>query len=71
MCVCVRASFTPLGIISGHLWTDSKDSLEQISWDTCDPGLKTSHKKHWYICSNSQQYIVWVKMIDFSNIKYH
>ncbi len=27
---------------------------------------KSSHKQHWYICSNSQQYIAWVKMIDFS-----
>ncbi len=30
---------------------------------------KTSHKSHGYICSNSQQYIVWVKSIiniDFS-----
>ncbi len=27
---------------------------------------KTSHKEHRYICSNSQQYIVWVKIIDFS-----
>uniref|UniRef100_A0A8C1V773 EMI domain-containing protein n=1 Tax=Cyprinus carpio TaxID=7962 RepID=A0A8C1V773_CYPCA len=27
---------------------------------------KTSHKYHWYICSNNQQYIVWVKIINFS-----
>ncbi len=27
---------------------------------------KTSLKSLEYICSNSQQYIVWVKMIDFS-----
>ncbi len=27
---------------------------------------KTSLKLHRYICSNSQQYIVWVKIIDFS-----
>ncbi len=27
---------------------------------------KTNHKSHRYICSNSQQYIVWVKIIDFS-----
>ncbi len=27
---------------------------------------KTSHKQHGYICSNSQKYIVWVKIIDFS-----
>ncbi len=26
---------------------------------------KTSHKQHRYICNNSQQYIVWVKMISF------
>ncbi len=26
---------------------------------------KTSHKSHRYICSNSQQYIVWVKIVDF------
>ncbi len=27
---------------------------------------KTSHKNHGFICSNSQKYIVWVKIIDFS-----
>ncbi len=27
---------------------------------------KTSLKSHGYIYSNSQQYIVWVKIIDFS-----
>ncbi len=27
---------------------------------------KTSHKQHGFICSNSQKYIVWVKIIDFS-----
>ncbi len=27
---------------------------------------KTSHKSLGYICSNSQKYIAWVKMIDFS-----
>ncbi|XDV28083.1 hypothetical protein PO909_031478, partial [Leuciscus waleckii] len=26
---------------------------------------KTSHKSHRYICGNSQQYIIWVKIIDF------
>ncbi len=26
---------------------------------------RCSHKQHRYICSNSQQYIVWVKIIDF------
>ncbi len=28
----------------------------------CD---KSSHKQHSYICSNNQQYIVWVKIIIF------
>ncbi len=27
---------------------------------------KTSHKSHGFICSNSQKYIAWVKIIDFS-----
>ncbi len=27
---------------------------------------KSSHKQHGSICSNSQQYTVWVKMINFS-----
>ncbi len=27
------------------------------------PEHKTSHKQHEYICSNSQKYIVWVKII--------
>ncbi len=26
---------------------------------------KSSHKQHSYICSNRQQYIVWVKIIHF------
>ncbi len=28
--------------------------------------LKSQVSSHGYICSNSQQYIVWVKIIDFS-----
>ncbi len=32
----------------------------------CDLEHKTSLKSLGYICSNSQKYIVWVKMIDFS-----
>ncbi len=37
-------------------------------FNICDPGLehKTSIKSLGYICSNSQQYIVWVKIIHFS-----
>ncbi len=26
---------------------------------------RSSHKQHSYICNNSQQYIVWVKIINF------
>ncbi len=29
---------------------------------------KTSLKSHGYICSNSQQYIVWVKIINLSKV---
>ncbi len=37
-------------------------------FNICDPGMehKTSIKSLGYICSNSQQYIVWVKIIHFS-----
>ncbi len=37
-------------------------------FNICDPGLehKTSLKSLEYICSNSQQYIIWVKIIHFS-----
>ncbi len=37
-------------------------------FNICDPGMehKTSLKSLEYICSNSQQYIVWVKIIHFS-----
>ncbi len=37
-------------------------------FNMCDPGMehKTSLKSLGYICSNSQQYIVWVKIIHFS-----
>ncbi len=31
-----------------------------------DPGAQKHHKQHSCICSNSQQYIVWVKIINFS-----
>ncbi len=36
-------------------------------FNICDPGLehKTSLKSLGYICSNSQQYIVWVKIYKF------
>ncbi len=37
--------------------------FQQIS--VCDPGAQTSVKSLGYICSNSQKYIVWVKMIYF------
>ncbi len=53
----------------------------KVSFDFCisndyltfDPGLehKTSLKSLGYICSNSQQYIVWVKIIHFSFAKNH
>ncbi len=36
---------------------------------TLDP--KTSLKSLEYICSNSQKYIVWVKIIDFFYAKNH
>ncbi len=32
---------------------------------------KASLKLLGYICSNSQKYIVWVKIIDFFNAKNH
>ncbi len=37
-------------------------------FNICDPGmeLKISLKSLGYICSNSQQYIVWVKIIHIS-----
>ncbi len=40
----------------------------QMTINICDPGLehKSSLKSLEYICSNSQQYIVWVKIINFS-----
>ncbi len=44
----------------------SVDSLKNMTLDH-----KTSHKQHRYICSNSQKYIVWVKIIDFSCAKNH
>ncbi len=31
----------------------------------CDLGAQTSLKSPGYICNNSQQYIAWVKIIDF------
>ncbi len=32
----------------------------------CDPGPQTSLKSLGYICSNSQKYTLWVKIIDLS-----
>ncbi len=41
--------------------------LDSESENTCVTlEHKTSHKSHEYICSNSQQYIVSIKIIDFS-----
>ncbi len=37
-----------------------------IDWLYVTLEHKSSHKQHGYICSNSKQYIVWVKIIDFS-----
>ncbi len=31
----------------------------------CDPGAQSSVKSLGYICSNSQKYVVWVKIINF------
>ncbi len=68
------------GGYDGHDGTD-RDGLLSIlqvtrtvrtSHDTCDTHTvyvtldhKTSLKSLGYICSNSQKYIVWVKIIDF------
>ncbi len=40
----------------------------KLQFNMCDPGMKhkSSLKSLGYICSNSQQYIVWVKIIHFS-----
>ncbi len=43
--------------------------LIRITYVTLDH--KTSHKSHMYICSNSQQYIVWVKIIKHFYAKNH
>ncbi len=43
--------------------------MENRNRSASEPQRKTttiSHKQHRYICSNSQQYIVWVKIIIFS-----
>ncbi len=50
----------------------SKDPLPKIyreQYVTLDH--KTSLKSLGYICSNSQKYIVWVKIIDFFYAKNH
>ncbi len=41
-----------------------KTSYNTLSIEYVTLDHKTSRKSHGYICSNSQQYIVWVKMID-------
>ncbi len=39
----------------------------KTSQKQCDPGAQNqSEVTHRYICRDSQQYIVWVKIIDFS-----
>ncbi len=43
---------------------DQHISIEHITYVTLDH--KTSVKSLGYICSNSQKYTVWVKIIDFS-----
>ncbi len=42
----------------------------KLLFNICDPGLehKTCLKSLGYICSNSQLYILWVKIIHFSFI---
>ncbi len=37
----------------------------------CDPGAQKQLKSLGYICSNSQKYTVWVKIIHFSYAKNH
>ncbi len=41
----------------------SRPEIVSQSGPVCDP--VSQNQSHGYICSNSQQYIVWVKMIDF------
>ncbi len=36
-----------------------------LFWEYVSLEHKSSHKQHRYVCSNSQQYIVWVKIIHF------
>ncbi len=46
--------------------TIPKDNVENIYRIYVTLDHKTSLKSLGYICSNSQKYIVWVKIIDFS-----
>ncbi len=43
-----------------------KDFFFQLMFTYVTLDHKTSLKSHWYICSNSQQYIEWIKIIVFS-----
>ncbi len=47
-------------------WAKSSTAYWLIIIIICDPGTKAVISKHRYICSNRQQYIVWVKIIHFS-----
>ncbi len=63
--VCSNPSATPP--TRSRYW---RSLIKQNFWElqkiTCDLDHKTSLKSLGYICSNSQKYIVWVKIIDFS-----
>ncbi len=61
---CLDLSLTYYFFLFFHIVSSLLFISSLLSYVTLDH--KTSLKSHRYICSNRQQYIVWVKMIHFS-----
>ncbi len=72
--LCIKqAHLKPLCLVTGRIKVQLMTSSAYVVYNYCLISAtcvilehKRSHKQHGYICSNSQQYIVWVKIIHFS-----
>ncbi len=55
----------PHACMHAHAHTHTHTHTHKHTHTNLNVEHKSSHKQHRYICSNIQQYIVWIKMIHF------
>ncbi len=71
MHTCNVSMFLALNRVAANIWwvnhlktqTQERKASEHMIHVSLEH--RSSHKQHGYICSNNQQYIVWIKIIIF------